>query len=245
MRRPKIKLPLKLIITIISFIGVFFIIGHLARILRNSDYFKIKDIVAQETNLVDLSYLKGRNIFNVNLKKESSYISELYPTYKKIVFIKILPNRLFIDFIRRKPLAYIKLYRYFCVDEDLVLFDVSSQLEESDLPIILGLETKIFAPKLGRKYSLRELLLALDIINEVKTNRALKDCKVKRIDVSNPSSASFFTQDDLEIKLGEDDIEDRINILSSLFTQVRSDWGNIKYIDLRFKEPVIKFKNAQ
>jgi hypothetical protein len=31
--------------------------------------------------------------------------------------------------------------------------------------------------------------------------------------------------------------------LASLFIQLKKDWFNIKYIDLRFKEPVIKFKD--
>ena len=34
-------------------------------------------------------------------------------------------------------------------------------------------------------------------------------------------------------------------ILGGLVTQERKEWGNIKYIDLRFKEPLIKLNNVK
>lgn len=246
MRRQRPEFGLKLISSIIIiFLTVFFIIGYLDRILRNSEYFKIKDIVAKGVDSIDLSNFKGRNIFMLNLQEESNRLSALYPTYKRIRLIKVLPNRLFVDFISRKPLGIVKLYRYFCVDEDAALFDVPAQLQELDLPLILGLDTKIFGPKPGRIYNIKELNLALDIIKEVDKNRNLKDYKIKIIDVANLTNASFFLNEGLEIKLGGDDIRNKINILSSLLIQIKSEQRNIKYIDLRFKEPVIKFKNVQ
>jgi len=270
MRKQKVNLPRKnpfgimrvvypikfIIVIVIIFLAAAFSIGYFQRILKNSNYFRIKDIVVSENN-IDLSYLKGQNIFGIDLQRESGYISRAYPTYRKIRLIRILPNRLFVNFIKRRAFAYIKLYRYFCVDEDLVLFDMPQQLEEPDLPLVLGLETKIFGPKTGTKYNVKELALALNIIKNAKTNKSLKGYKIKRIDVANLSSASFFIIPAsnyprgevskeypvlLEIKIGQDNIKDKINILSGLLGQVKNDWNNIKYIDLRFKEAVIKLK---
>ena len=243
MKKQKQKLLFNVILIVIFFLGLIFIIGSLLRSLKALDYFKIEDIIVKETASVDLSYLKGRNIFTINLKEESRYASQLYPNYKKVRLIRVLPNRLFVDFIRRRPLASIKLYRYFCVDEDAVLFDMPDSGKE-DLPIILGLDTKIFGPKVGQKHNIRELAVCLDIIKNVQENKLLKDYKIKRINVTDPSNASFFTADGLEIKLGQDNIKDKINILSGLLVQAKNDLGNIKYIDLRFKEPLIKFNDA-
>lgn len=270
---PHIKLknlPIKLIIFIIIFLATGFIIGHIGKTLKNSDYFKIKDILVSKGESGEFFYLKGQNIFNIDLRRESGYISEIYPTYKKIRLIRVLPNRIFVDFIRRQPLGLIKLYRYFSVDEDQVLFDVTGELQEidlyhpytkgRDLPVILGLETKIFGPKVGKKYNIRELMLALNIIKELNSNRALKDYKFKTVDVTNPTSASLFLQvplqlsdfskrraaagqEGLEVKIGQYDVKNKINTLSTLLTQIKNELNNIKYIDLRFKEPVIKFKD--
>jgi len=261
MRKKIPHLPIKLVIVIAIISFAIFFIGYLGKVLKNLDYFKIKDIMDSKGHaLSEFSYLKGRNIFNIDLRNEAQYLSELYPNYKEIRLIRLLPNRLIIDFIRREPVAYIKLYRYFYVDNDSVLFDMVGELEEPDLPVISGLDTKIFGPKSGKKYNIIELTLALNIIKELKRNKILKDYKIKRIDVVNLSSTSFFMFappklsnyprgqltrgfQDIEIKIGQDDIKGKIGTLSDLFIQVKNDWSNIKYIDLRFKEPVIKLKD--
>lgn len=258
MKKNKIKLPVRLILlVIISLFVMSLIIIQLARVLKNLNYFKIKNITLSEPKerVFDFSYLKGRNIFNVDLLKESKSISGLYPSYKKIRLIRILPNRLFIDFVKRKQLAYIKLYRNFCVDEELVLFDVPEYLEGSglslsqaqlaDLPVITGLETKIFGAKSGRKYYIKELEIAIDIIKSFNRNRRLRDNKMQRINVLNADSISFYVSGNLEIKFGQENIKDKIDTLSSLLINVKNELNNIEYIDLRFKEPVIKYKNAK
>lgn len=271
MIKRKASLPIKLIPQFLSgirliisgltiIIAVSFIIGYAGKILKNSDYFKIKDIIVNKGKEgFDFSYLVGYNMFALDLKKESSRISELYPSCSNIRLIRVLPNRLFIGFTDRKPLAYVKLYRYFCVDRDSVLLDAQGALPELELPVILGLETKIFGAKAGKQYNIKELTLALNIIREVKTNSLLKNYKVQKINVTNPVNASCFLipletlwypqgkategPGGIEVRLGEDNISDKISILAGSLIQLKNDSGNIKYIDLRFKEPVIKLKD--
>ncbi len=142
-----------------------------------------------------------------------------------------------------------------------MLFDCAAQVEGLELPLILGLETKIFGPKPGRQYNVKELRLALNMIKEIRRNRILRKIKIKRIDAATAANAAFFIPlpaklpnqaklntpaqvKDLEIRIGEDKLRDKINFLSMLLIQVKKDLGNIKYIDLRFKEPVIKFNDV-
>lgn len=232
------------------FLTLFLAVNSAVRIIRRSDFFKIKYIIAKESNdglesSIDLSYLQGRNTFALDLAQEARFISQFYPGYKKIRIVRILPDRLFADFLRRSPIAYVRLYRSFYVDEDAVLFEAAPGLEGLDLPVISGLQTKIFAPQPGRKYNARELSAAVDIIKETKNNKVLRGLRIKRIDVADSSDISFFllAPENLQVKIGLDYIKDKVNILSSLLAQNKSDLGNIKYIDLRFKEPVIKFKD--
>jgi hypothetical protein len=49
----------------------------------------------------------------------------------------------------------------------------------------------------------------------------------------------------LELKIGQDGIRDKIGVLGDLLQQLEKDLSNIRYIDLRFKEPAIKFKDAK
>lgn len=263
MKKSKFKLPIKLIaIIIIIFLAIGAIIGYIWKFLKTTDYFKIKDIITRVDSKVDLSYLKGKNIFSVDLKNESRYILEYYPDCSKIRLVRLLPDRIFVDFIKRKPIGFVKLYRYFAVDEEGVLFYSLLQPQDLELPIILGLETKIFGPKSGRLYNVKELMLALNIIKEAKRNRVFKNYKIKKIDVTSTANTSIFLSFsssvsdypkgqpvskwvDLEVKLGENKIEDKIAILGGLIIQEKFDLANIKYIDLRFKEPLIKLKDAK
>jgi len=257
------RLPVKLIIaTLIIFLALSFIIGYIWKVSVSADYFTIKDIVTRGANRVDLSYLTGKNIFSVDLKQEAGYILESFSDYSNIKVVRVLPDRLFIDFIKRKPVAFVKLYRYFALDKEGVLFYGPQDPQELELPVISGLETKIFGPKPGKKYNIKEIELALNIIREVKRNGAFKKYKITKIDIANPANTSIFISltpkapdysrggavaafENLEVKIGQDNIKEKIIILAGLIGQEKSDLNNIKYIDLRFKEPVIKLKDAK
>lgn len=249
MRKPGLNLPIKIIVaTAIIFLALIFIAGYIWKVFRTSDYFKVKDILSKEGNWLELSYLKGKNIFSIDVRNESRRILEYYPNYSRIRLVRLFPDRIFVECINRQPAAFIKLYRYFAVDQDGFLFYNPNQQQDLELPVILGLETKIFGPRAGKKYNIRELTLALNIIKEFKTNKAFKNHKIKKIDMSNLSNASFFMEkgsENLEVKFGADNIQDKINILSGIIIQEKFDLGNIKYIDLRFKEPVIKLVKPQ
>lgn len=264
MRKPKFRFPFKpVIISAIIFLALGLIAGYIWDILRNSEYFRIKDVVTKDSQFVDLSYLVGRNIFSVDLKRESGYILDSYPNYQKIRLIRVLPNRIFVDLIERSPVALVKLYKYFALDNEGTLFYPEGELQGLDLPVIVGLETRIFGAKPGKKYNLKEVMLALSIIREVKANRILKNCKIRKIDVSSAANASLFIpfkvkapanfanqppqdfESLLEVKLGEDNIRDKIILLGGLLLQTKNDLANMRYIDLRFKEPVIKMKEEK
>lgn len=235
---------------------------YLNRMVKESDYFKIKEVISNEADARDFFYLKAKNIFALDLKAESSDIAAKYPTYKKIRLIRVLPNRIFINFTKRQPLALVKLSRLFCIDEDMVLFDAPQESATRDLPVILGLENKIPVAHAGARYNIKNLALALNIIKEVSRNNVLREYRMTKVDVANPSNANIFisfavrlpvyqktqtlfTMQELEAKIGQYNTRDKINILGDLVAQARNDLGNITYFDLRFREPVIKFKDVQ
>jgi cell division septal protein FtsQ len=248
-----------LIEVLIIFVLIGLILFAAFKIMKNMDYFKVTSILINGNKAADLGYLKDKNIFSLNLEKESEYIASTYPDYKEIRLIRVLPNRLFVDFVRRTPVAYVKLYRNFCTDSAGVLFEVPQDLAVNQLPVILGLETKIFGAKAGRKYNIKELNVALEILGQINKNRLLKSYQVKNVDVSNLTNISFFMSalpgvlilpDQInftplqifEVKIGRNNIDDQIAFLGTMLTQERSRLKDLKYIDLRFKEAVVKYK---
>jgi len=261
LRRRKVNFPVKpLAFVLIILLALCFILGYIWRILSTSEYFKVKDIVSREALSDDLSYLKGKNIFSLNLAKEAAGIARSCPDCSRVRLARIIPDRIFVEFIRRKPVALIKLYRYFTVDEEGVIFSSSLQPDSSGLPVITGLETKIFGAKPGKRYDSRELAVALLILKEAAKTRLLRDYKIQKVDISGidnitvripiPQSQAVYANwkapeknKFLEIKIGQGNIRDKVAIMAGLINQEKQKLASIKYIDLRFNEPVIKFKD--
>lgn len=261
-RRKNNHWPRPVIFILIILLALAFILGYIWRILFTSDYFLVKDVVSKEALSVDLSYLKGKNIFSLNLARESAVIARGCPDCSRVRLARVIPNRIFVELIRRKPLALIKLYRYFAVDEDGFIFTSLAQPDDSGLPVITGLETKVFGPKLGVRYENKELLAALAILKEAARTPLLRDYRIQRIDTAGignitvqiPLAQSVVAyakwkapekKELLEIKFGQGNIRDKVVIMAGLINQEKRNLSNIKYIDLRFNEPVIKFKDTK
>lgn len=220
----------------------------------------VREVLTREARQNDFSYLKGKNIFSIDLRRESRNILQYFPECRRVQLVRLLPGRIFVDLVKRKAVALVKLYKYFALDEDQVLFEAPlSEAEESELPVIAGLETKIFGPKSGTKYNIKELELALEVIKEARRNRILRDYKIRKIDVPSTTGASVFIipgsgdyeymdstlrYEGLEVKLSSDRVRYKMALLANLIVAARNEWNKIKYIDFRFKEPVIKLKDV-
>ncbi|TAM39784.1 cell division protein FtsQ [bacterium] len=250
MKKQKFKLPVKIVlIPAIILLAISLLIGYIWKVLTTSDFFAVGQVVVRNSS-VSFDYLKGRNIFGLDLKGQAFKARLGCPDCRMVRFVRILPDCVFVDFVKRKPLALVKFYRDFAIDEQGVLFYPSGSAEEAGLPLIYGLETKIFKPTPGTRYYRPEINLALSIISEFKANKNLRGFTLKKVDVANPESAGFFMllpqQEQLgfEVRTGGDNIGARMMILGGLVKQASKEWANIKYIDLRFKEPVIKLKDV-
>lgn len=266
MKKEKLNLPAKLIATYVIILLVLgFIAGFIWVFMTTSDYFKVKNIIAKDLNPDDFSYLIGKNVFSVDLRRESRHILQFYPDSSRIILVRVLPDRLFVGSLKRRPIAVVKLNRYFSLDSNGTFFYTQSKPEEQRLPLVLGLEKKIENPLPGRRYNVRELSFVVNLLKEIRKSRELKNYIIKKIDVTNPNDTSisilYFLEPvtsqgtspavgtvaplTLEVKIGQDNIKEKIAILSGVIAQTRDDLASIQYIDLRFKDPVIKFNNAK
>jgi hypothetical protein len=159
-------------------------------------------------------------------------------------------------------LALVELYRYFAVDENAVLYDTALAPLDSGVPLITGLKSKLPQVKVGREYKIKELALSLDIIREMSKFVNLKSYPARRIDIAGLDDITIFMivdsgtsiysnwqmprkQKILEVRISQGNIIEKIAVMSGLINQEKDNLGNINYIDLRFKEPVIKFKDAK
>jgi len=243
MKKRKLKIPVKTIIIILfSLAAIYFSLRSLSGLLWRSEYFNIRVIRTNNKN-IDTSYLLGNNIFALNLNKEAQKILAMYPDCHKIRLIRYLPNAISVVVSVRKAIAYVRLYRYFAVDGEAVLFNLDNNPLNPNLPIIMGLQTKLVGVKAGRNYShVKELVLCVDLIKKIASLEGLKGHIIKKIDVSAPENLSFYILENIEIRIGQTNIDHRLQLLNSILAQLKSGAAKLKYIDLRFKEPAIKYK---
>ncbi|MFA5287020.1 MAG: hypothetical protein WC394_01960 [Candidatus Omnitrophota bacterium] len=263
MKKRKDSFPVKpLIISAIIIVVVVFVVGYVWEALTTSDYFNVKGIINRAELNSDFSYLKGRNIFTLDLNEESLSIAKKCPDCLKVRLTRVLPDRLFVQFIRRKPIAIVKLYRYFVVDQYGVFIGSVYNLGELNLPLVTGLETKLFGITPGKKCVAKELVLALTIIKEFNKSALMRGYRIQKIDVGTADDITIFIpvnsnkdlysqwkapgrENILEVRISQGNILEKIAVISGLMNQEKRNLGNIKYIDFRFKEPVIKFKDAK
>jgi len=232
--------------------------------LQRSNNFLIQNIVVRDGRVIDFSYLKGKNLLTLDLARESNRIMYAYPDYKRVRLVRVLPNTLFADCMRRKPVAYVNYAnRNFYIDEQKYFFSLPSKPPGAipDVPRISGIEKKMSCQKGNKEYNIPELTFAIEIIKEAQNS--LKNYHIRRIDVANINNASIFVSlpdktasvqnnyyirtisPEVEVKIGFEDLKTNVGVLSELLKQMNNEWGSIQYIDLRFKEPVIKLNETK
>ena len=254
----KINLPIRPIITFAAALLIFVLgAAYIWSLASSSEYFRVKYVLCKDGQLSELDYLEGRSIFDIDLRTEAQRILAYYPGSKQVRLLRSLPDRLFVDFVMRKPIALLRLSKYYIVDSEGVLYTTVSQAGDYDLPVITGLESKITSPRPGTRCDIREFRFALDMIKEANKGKIFKVYQVKRIDVKEATDVTLFVNIPtgsqsaevplgfLEVKIGEGGSREKMAMLAGLILASKSDLPNIKYMDLRFKEPVIKLKEKE
>ncbi len=235
--------------------------------LKRSEYFRVREVtVRQGGNITqdekNFAYLVGRNVFDLDLDKEARNAAYYYPSYQKVRITRFLPCHLVVDFLKREPLACIKSSRILYIDENLILFELPVEAASENLPVISGVEKYVLGAKYGTRCSSGAVAAALNIIKQARENKVLRGYNIRMVDMSGFDNASIFllvsgqgtvyTKTDfadpgqvIEVKIGREDTRNKLAVLATLLAQVKNNIYNIEYIDVRFKEPVIKFNPSQ
>jgi hypothetical protein len=67
--------------------------------------------------------------------------------------------------------------------------------------------------------------------------------RVTRIDVSDPGKPVFYIGAQVQVRVSYKDAQTQIDLLPSILKTVSPELNNVKYIDLRPREPVIAMKD--
>ena len=229
--------------TTISLVSILLVVVGVYLFFKNYSYFKVDKLIfvgdklaiGEEDKVELLNLYTGRNIFEIDINTLSTYIKRKFPIVNRAIVRRVMPNRLEISIVSRKPIAFLDRWTGFAIDKDgVVLF---CEMDKSDLPHITGLSFWL-KPEVGKVLHSKQIEAVLEFLTALR-EAGLQYMEISRIDVSNYKNISFYLNDGIEVKIGGEDFVDRLRRLERALKRDIFDRGDIKYIDLRFKDVVI------
>jgi cell division septal protein FtsQ len=232
--------PIVLVLLVLIVLAVFAI-----KFLKSAYYFNIDSIICLEQDKQEkinkTLRLKNKNILSVDLREISRTLKQLYPEISQINVYRRLPNKILIEFKEPKPVAKFKLSRkWYLIDKEAVVISASEGYDKLDLIILDGLYISFKELKIGQKLKSKNISFALDLLAQLKDSLILNRYKIYRLDISNLNKITLVINDNIEILMKKEDFGRKLNILIPLLGQLEPEFSTIGYIDLRFKDPVIK-----
>jgi len=239
-KSPRNLKPLVLVIFLLIIIGVCS--KFAIQFLKSSEIFIIKKISFPKTIVFQKDSCVfdfiGENLFSLNLKKVERRIRLESPQLTKVRLLRHLPDELVIEASKRSPIALVNLSgKYFYVDSDCAIS--SSDIQLSGLPVILGVVNRPGSLRVGQLYDDRNLRFGLEIIQEIDKITYLKKMSLAKVNVANLSRTSVVFGNGIEVIIGEERLGEKLQLLVLVVSRLENELNQVKYIDLRFKEPVI------
>jgi cell division septal protein FtsQ len=226
------------------FIGFVLFTGYTNAVefVTNSPLFQVKDVMVDRSiQFIDmraLRDLKGNNIFRVNIKRVERQISNAYPYISQLRVVRQLPDRILVLAKKRDPLLQLFLKKkYLVVDSEGVALYYTPQ--PANLPVVSGIPIERGWLFLGRPIEGAEIEKAVDILNSFKSSPYLQHWKIHAVEAGNLSKIDLSVGENMHVILDQDHTQDKIDLLQMLISANKVNLNQVKYIDLRFKEPVI------
>jgi cell division septal protein FtsQ len=235
----KAILALVLLVIVAAIVIPFYILYF------RSQYFVVQDVVMmgrRPETTVNYSNLEqmvmGKNIFKLRLKDIKDFMINNYPELLDLQLTRAFPNSIIAVIVLREPVAQLYQRRYYPVDADGVILSGVKGNPDDKLPIISGVRSNL-SRQVGALSDSRRIDAVLTLLKKITSSGILDDHTLVEIDISNIRNAIFFLEDGLEVKIGHEDYAKRLDNLKRVLGDPKLKTADIRYIDLRFKEPVI------
>jgi cell division septal protein FtsQ len=186
-----------------------------------------------------LKDLKGRNIFKLDIKKLDRQIATRYPYIAQLRVVRQLPDRILVLAQKREPLMQIYFKKkYLLLDTQGVALYYTLQ-PAAGLPQVYGIPLARGFFFLGGSIRGEGLNKVVDILNAFKQSPYLRKWNIHAVQAGNLSKIDLLVGENMHVILDQEDTQDKIELLQMLTSSNKIDLNKVKYIDLRFKEPVI------
>ena len=226
------------------FIVLMAVLGYkAAHFLRTASYFRVKSVVIDPTlqflDAKEFNRFVGQNIFTVDVDSMQNRLQTAYSEVAQLKIVRRFPNQILIVAQKRFPFAQLRMGgKLITVDEKGMILSTTKS-EDKNIPMIFP--GKISLPKLviGSLLRAEEVTSALKIIDAFKRYNPAASLTVMKVDAQGVSKIDVILNNGLVVIMDKDNIDKKIKIFGIVLSQIQVDLKDVKYIDLRFKEPII------
>src|SRR4029453_10932316 len=173
--------------------------------------------VAPDQILAVAAIPRGTNIFRLNTMGVIGRVESL-PEIRRADVVRELPNRVVISVEERRPFTLVHGGRLHWMDEEGRLLGASASAVSSPLPVISGLTADELASM--RTSPGPKARAAIAVIRAlIRSGRGLT-AEISEIDMSRREGPVLYTIDGVEVRLGNEDWEERLQRLEGVLAQV-------------------------
>ena len=245
-KKSNIKIPAIVVIRLIVFlfIGIilFWVYGRTVDFMSKSNMFDVKIVlVDQSISFIDPQFLiglKGQNIFSVDLNRIHKRISMQYPQIAQLRIMKQLPDTLQVLAKQRDILLQVQAHNKFLIvdTEGVTMFYTGASVP---FPMVRGIPLQRQKIVLGEGTSIKELNLVVDLLRQLKSHAHTGRLKIVSIEAGNLSKIELTVLPNIQIIIDQEDLSSKVDMLDILLQNTKINWSHVKYVDIRFKEPII------
>jgi cell division protein FtsQ len=185
------------------------------------------------------------NLLTLRYGLEEKNIVRKFPYVKSVYVRFILPNKIKISIIERKPIAYINYNGTFLyIDNEAYVLNSVPKLDIKDIPEVKGMKFLDFklgqALKVDEKKCIESFNIIYNAIIECdKTDSYKIFSKLKYIDVSDLQKITIFLDSRLEVNFGDlYDLSYRLDFMKKSIVAIPK--GAKGLLDMTLEEPVLK-----
>lgn len=212
------------------------------RVITRSEAFCVTEVRLPANSALKLPKpsLVGRNIWAVDIGALARELNTQQPHLKALRVIRLLPQVLQVEAIARRPVAQVLLRSWHPVDRDGYILPSSGATPDERLVILRGVEDPAAPLASGKRNTGERLQRALRLIDQLRSSSGLAGHQLSVVDTADPEQVTFVLDEGMEIRCGSQaQLTQDLKRLRTVLQQVAKHEMRVRYIDLRFQDPVI------
>jgi cell division protein FtsQ len=211
--------------------------------LLTTDYFGVRIVVVRGASRVSPDRIlaaaeipAGTNFWRLDGTAVRARIEAL-PEIRRAELIREFPNRVVILVEERRPFTLVHGARLHWIDEDGRVLGEERDAVASPAPVITGLSEEEVAAMRTRPSPRARAAIAL--IRALLRSGSPLASQISEIDMSRRDGPVLYTVGGIEVRLGDEEWEQRLARLEGVLAQVGGQNTTVSAIDLRYRDQVI------